>query len=388
MSLKPTILFVDDDANTIAAYRRMLRPFGAMWEISYHTDSRVACDEIRRHPTDVVVTDFEMPYMSGLELLTYLKANPATQNIPVIVATGERDRNLKRRALDAGAADLMNKPIEFEELLARLRGSLRLKACYDELNDRNERLEQRVLERTRELHQSRLEIVARLANAAEYRDEDTGRHVVRVAHFSRVIAEALKLPPDEVLSLFIAAPLHDVGKIAIPDAILKKTGKLTEEERRIMQTHCGIGGRILGNEFSQRIDWRLPVTADQTAIKEILDDPVLKTAREIALTHHERWDGTGYPAGLAGEDIPLAGRIVAMADVFDALTTARCYKPAFTLEHSLKLISESVGSHFDPQVHAAFLSRLPEIEELRSALADESPAETVLIFPSQKQATA
>lgn len=369
-----SILFVDDEPHVLDGFRRMLRPFSKQWDIQYLSDSLAACAVIRNKLVDVVVTDVNMPRLTGIELVERLQQHDETRNIPVIVVTGNLECDLKRRALDAGATDLMNKPVQQEELVARLRSSLRLKACYNELQSRNLHLEDRVQERTRQLRDSRLEIIARLGKAAEFRDTDTGRHVLRVAHYSRLIAQALSLPSHDVETIFAAAPLHDVGKIAVPDAILYKPGPLTDAERRMMQEHCRIGEKILGAEVNFWLSG-LQLQGDSTRLcQELGNDSVLETARRIAATHHEHWDGRGYPAGLAGEAIPLSGRIVALADVFDALTTTRPYKRAHSTDEALRIIADGVGSQFDPKVHEAFLSVLPQVEEMRLLLADGIPA--------------
>lgn len=331
------LLFVDDEANVLSGIRRMLRNVDADWAI--HTagsvDQAIAC--VESNDIDVVVSDFNMPERDGLELIRCLKDSDDFNDIPVIMLTGNAEADLKRRALDAGAIDLLSKPVQHEDLIARLRSVLQLRTVQKQLVENNTLLEQRVQERTQELALSRNELLWRLAYAVEARDNETGLHIARVARFTREIAITMGLPSDEVESLYAASPLHDIGKIAVPDSILHKPGMLTTEERLEIQKHCQIGWDILMH----------PTGIDGN---ESDSNPLLECAAEIALNHHEKWDGSGYPRGLSGHDIPLAGRIVAAADVLDALCTKRSYKESIPFEESLSAILEMSGTHFDPDV--------------------------------------
>jgi putative two-component system response regulator len=247
---------------------------------------------------------------------------------------------------------------------------LRLKSCQDELKAHNASLEQKVEDRTLELAHSRLDIIWRLGQVAEQRDEYTGNHVVRVGFYSRQIAEALKMSHAFQETIFLAAPLHDIGKIAVPDRILLKPGPLNDAESASMRQHCYAGARILREDALVRdayFHWR--AVDSQSAVREFTN-PILEIAASIALTHHERWDGNGYPEGLAGEAIPLESRIVAIADVYDSLTSTRPYRVAYPEERAVRIIREGAATHFDPQVHAAFLSALPEIRVMRERFAD------------------
>ncbi len=347
------ILFVDDESNVLSGIRRMLHRSGEDWDI--HTaesvDLAIAC--VHQHQFDVVVSDFNMPERDGLDLIRSLKDSEAFEDIPVIMLTGNAEADLKRRALDAGAIDLLSKPVHQEDLIARLRSVLQLRSCQQELVKSNALLEQRVADRTNELERSRNELLWRLAYAVEARDDETGAHIARVARFTRVIASAIGLPADVVTSLYLASPLHDIGKIAIPDSILHKPDGLTDEERLEVQKHCRIGWDILMR----------PAIVEGSASDS---NPLLECAAEIALNHHEKWDGSGYPEGLSGEEIPLAGRIVAAADVLDALCTKRSYKESIPFDDSFKTIQGMSGSHFDPEVVRACTACIDQLKTIAS----------------------
>jgi putative two-component system response regulator len=274
-----------------------------------------------------------MPYLDGFEVMNQLRARvPLGIFLPILVLTADITPETKRKALDEGATDFLTKPFDQTEVVLRIRNLLRTRVLHLQLQDQNHLLEQKVRERTIELEETQIEILERLALAAEYRDDDTGEHTKRVGQMSAQIAQALGLSNAEVELIRRAAPLHDVGKIAIPDSILLKPGKLTPEEFELMKTHTTVGAKMLsGGRF-----------------------PLLQRAEEIALTHHERWDGTGY-AGLKGESIPIAGRIVAVADVFDALTSARPYKEAWPRAKAIEEVQRQSGRQFDQSVVEAFL---------------------------------
>lgn len=368
---KSVIVFIDDESAVLDGYRRMLRRYASAWEMVFQTDSRETLKTIRQTPPDVIVTDLMMPYVSGLQLVEDLQRDDSTKSIPIIVVTGGQEHDMRRRALDLGATDLLRKPVDYEDLVARIRNSLRLKAAHDELCQKNDELERRVRERTYQLRRSRREIIARLSKAAEYRDTDTGQHVLRVGHYSRLIALQMGLPDEQVEAIYVAAPLHDVGKIAIPDAILRKPGPLTDDERRVMQSHCSVGVQILEFDLDSFL---MDYFDTEKVVNRGIDssiDLVSKTASEIVSSHHEFWNGKGYPLGLSGTDIPISARIVSVADVFDALTTVRPYKPAFSVEYSIDVMRRNAGTQFDPDVFQAFLKVLPEILRLRKLLADE-----------------
>jgi len=368
--LKKQLLFVDDEQLVLDALRRAMHSQRLVWEGTYLNDPLAAWERLQEGGFDAVVADVKMPGMSGLDLLDRIQATPQTSEIPVVLLSGVSDRDLKRRALDLGAADLLSKPIEAEDLLARLRNVLRLKSYQDELKASNRRLEQAVQQRTEELFHSRLDIIWRLGKAAEHRDQETGNHVVRVGCISRVVAEVIGLDRHFVEPLFLAAPLHDIGKIGIPDAILLKRGALSPDEWAVMKQHCHIGARILGEDSHIRSAFLQWYGASALAAGRAFENPFLEMAAAIALTHHEKWDGSGYPQELSGEEIPLEARIVAIADVFDALTSWRPYKDARPEHEALQIIADAEHSHFDPAVYAAFLQALPEIRAIRRQFAD------------------
>lgn len=370
------VLFIDDERPVLNAYARILRHRGCEWDLVLTESATDALQIVHSQSIDVVISDVDMPVMTGLDLLSKLQLDPATRDIPFIVVTGRGETGLKTRALDMGAVDLLLKPVDSNELLARVNSALRLKVCSDELKEQKELLDQQVLERTQELLDSRLEIIWRLAKAAECRDDDTGNHVLRVGTYSRLIADAMGLAPQHCEILQIAATLHDIGKIGVPDAVLRKPGKLDEHEWRTMQQHCEIGWSILAETGPSPLcltagvyDWN---PTDRHC------NPLLQTAADIALSHHERWDGQGYPHGLAQERIPLEARIVAIADVYDALRSHRPYKSAYTEEHSLSILKRAGGQHFDPDVLLAFLSALDDVREAEYEYSRyESQQETV-----------
>jgi response regulator RpfG family c-di-GMP phosphodiesterase len=303
------------------------------------TESARALPLCAEHDPDIVLLDLQMPPPDGFEILNRLQAQTtAIERLPILVLTADPSPEARRRALSMGASDFLNKPLDTTETVLRIRNLLLTRLLQRELRRQNASLEQRVRARTRQLEEAHLEIIERLAIAAEYRDDETGEHTKRVGHTAGLIAQKLGLAQELVERIRRAAPLHDVGKLGISDEILLKPGKLTPEEFDTMKLHTRIGTEILARSRSR----------------------LLKLSEEIALTHHEHWDGSGYPAGLAGESIPLSGRIVAVADVFDALTNTRPYKDAWPRERALAEIKKLSGKYFDPNVVEALL----ELEEL------------------------
>lgn len=355
MNDKPAkILVVDDEPINRKVMEALLKPLGHQVKVA--ENGLQALEMVEEDPPDLVLLDVMMPGMDGFEVLAQLKGQDQTRHIPVVMVTALRDVEDRVRALDAGADDFLTKPVEKAELRARVRNLLKVKAYHDSQVEYQRRLEAEVAQRTRELRRAlqkvrtaSLDSVVRLSRAAEYRDEDTGAHIMRMSRYSAAIARQMGLGERVSEYILYAAPMHDVGKIGIPDHILLKPGPLTAEEWEIMKTHTVIGARILSGSTTG----------------------FLRLGEVVALTHHERWDGTGYPQGLKGKEIPLAGRIVAIADVFDALLSRRPYKEPFPLDKSLAIIREGRGKHFDPAVVDAFEAVLDEILDIRARYQDE-----------------
>ncbi|SUI58617.1 response regulator [Shewanella morhuae] len=330
---KATVLIVDDTPENIDILVGILSDD---YKIKVAIDGPRALALVAKSRPDLILLDVMMPGMNGYEVCKLLKQDPLTSHIPVIFVTALSEVADETQGFALGAVDYITKPVSAPVVKARVKTHL---ALYDQ----KRLLEQQVKIRTQELEATRFEIIRRLGRAAEYKDNETGLHVVRMSHYARLLAIKLGLPDTFCDLIFNAAPMHDIGKIGTPDAVLKKPGKLNAEEWAIMQQHAVIGAEIIGEH----------------------DDPLLKMARRIALTHHEKWDGSGYPCGLAGENIPLEGRIVAVADVFDALTSQRPYKPAWTIEATMELFESEAGKHFDPKLVAEFKQILPQVIEIR-----------------------
>lgn len=322
------ILIVDDQQANITLLARLLDVSG-FTNVSSTTDSSQALALCAELDPDLVLLDLQMPDPDGFAVMDMLRpwtTGPA--RLPILVLTADSTSEAKRRALVAGASDFLSKPFDTTEAVLRIKNLLMTRLLQLELRDQNKLLEQRVRDRTRELDEARIEVVERLALTAEYRDDTTGEHCQRVGQLSALLAQKLGLPDADVELIRRAAMLHDVGKVGLSDAILLKEGALTPEEREVVKLHVAIGAEILGRSRSR----------------------LLQMAEEIALTHHERWDGTGYLSGSKGEDIPIVGRIVAVADAFDALTSRRPYKKASSSEDALAEMRKHSGRQFDPAV--------------------------------------
>jgi putative two-component system response regulator len=325
------ILIVDDEHANIDILRRVLARAG-FTNVESTTDSRQAAARYLERRHDLILLDLHMPHLDGLEVMDQLNEIASASFLPILILSGDLTPEARRDALSRGAKDFVNKPFQQDELLLRIRTLLETRLLYVQIQNQNARLEATVRERTRELVEAQIEIIERLAVAAEYRDDNTGQHTQRVGQMSALLARQLGLPDSQVSLIARAAPLHDVGKIGVPDTILMKMGKLTPAEFEVVKLHTIIGARILsGGKF-----------------------PLLRLAEEIAFSHHERWDGAGY-AGMRGTDVPLAGRIVAVADVFDALTQQRPYKPAWPVAEAIAEIDRQRERQFDPAVVDAFL---------------------------------
>jgi putative two-component system response regulator len=363
------ILIVDDESLNIDVVQGYLEMDG--YENVQSTENSIqALPLIGTFRPDLVLLDIHMPDIGGLEILKAIRADERISAIPVVILTASSTSETKLEALECGATDLLAKPVHQAELMARIRNVLTVKAYQDRLCSYSEELEAAVRERTADLEASRLEVIQCLARAAEFRDDDTGQHILRVGRYARIIGEELGLTRAALDILEPAAQLHDVGKIGIPDAILLKPGKLTPEEYEVMQKHYGFGKKIV--DCLPDHEARLVRTHTELGAKivDVGQSPILKMAKRIAMTHHERWDGTGYPLGLAREDIPLEGRITAVADVFDALSSRRAYKPALPLEKCFQILVEGRGTHFDPTVVDAFFARREQIIQVQIDLAD------------------
>ncbi len=323
---RPKLLLVDDEPTNLQVLRQVLQDD---YRLFFAKDGDKALELAARECPDLILLDVMMPGMTGYEVCSRLKQSEATAAIPVIFVTALVDVDDEARGFEVGAVDYITKPISPPIVRARVRTHLSLV-------------------RVDELKATRLQIVQRLGLAAEYKDNETGLHVIRMSHYSRVLALAAGFSEQAADDLLNAAPMHDVGKIGIPDAILQKNGKLDDAEWQVMRSHAQIGADIIGEHPSG----------------------LLQMARSIALTHHEKWDGTGYPNGLKGEDIPLTGRIVAIADVFDALTSVRPYKAAWSVEEALELLRRESGKHFDPQLVELFLGCMPEVLAIKARWAE------------------
>ncbi|MFT5285347.1 MAG: putative two-component system response regulator [Planctomycetota bacterium] len=365
---KHKILFVDDETKILDGLRRILRAETKHWEMTFVDGVDKALEVLAEVDHDAVVSDFNMPVRDGLDLLRTIRSNPDTTDIPVVILTGNGEPEIKRRALDDGATDLLNKPVDRGDLIARLRSVLRLKDYMDQIKNHGKLLEQRVRERTAELEYSRAEVIWRLGKAGEFRDSDTGFHVIRVGLFAQQLARQLKLQEAHIREIFLSAPLHDIGKIGIPDRILLKPGKLTEEEWVVMRSHATIGGQILrarpmAMEHSRTLN-------ELANLDQVTGNAFAEVGAVIAENHHERWDGTGYPLGRQGTDIPISARITSVADVYDALSSKRPYKEAFEEEKVLATMRAQSGKQFDPEVLAAFEDSLPIIRDIQNNFKD------------------
>lgn len=323
---RPRLLLVDDEPTNLQVLRHVLQ---ADYRLLFATDGARALQVAREQQPQLILLDIMMPGMDGYAVCRALKADPATAGIPVIFVTALNDSQDETAGFDVGGVDYLTKPVSPPVVRARVRTHLSLV-------------------RMDELRETRLQIVQRLGRAAEYKDNETGLHVIRMSHFSQLLALAAGCSPAWAEDLLNAAPMHDVGKIGIPDAVLRKPGPLDADEWATMRRHPEIGAEIIGEYPSG----------------------VLQLAREIALAHHEKWDGSGYPRGLAGEAIPLSARIVAIADVFDALTTRRPYKEPWPVQDALDHIAAQAGKHFDPALVALFAPLLPQLLEIRARWAE------------------
>lgn len=350
----PRILIADDNKQILEALADVL--MAQNYEIVRATDGNEAMKKIVSDEPDVIILDINMPEMTGLEVLSRIKLDKKLEHIPVIIITGQDDITMRVEALKLGADDLLLKPPLMAELKARVKTLVKVKAYNDYMKKTRNLLEAEVHKRIEELstiHEklrtASLDTIFLLSRASEYKDKDTSEHIQRMSHYTAALARETGFSPERAEVLLYSSSMHDIGKMGIPDRILLKPGKLTDDEWELMKQHTTIGAGILDSP----------------------NNDFIRTGKIIALTHHEKWDGTGYPQGLKGEAIPVEGRISAIADVYDALTTKRPYKEAFDNETAFSIIVKDSGSHFDPELIESFLNIKEEILQIQKTFGNE-----------------
>ena len=358
---KARLLIIDDSASEVLLLETILEDAGYNDIVSIH-DPRRALATFRAYQPDLILLDLHMPHMSGLDVMDVLQEEIGSKYVPILVLTADISSEARVRTLSMGAKDFLTKPFDPIEVTLRIKNLLQTRALYKELSAQNEILEQKVSARTIELETAKIEILERLALAAELRDDETGVHTQRVGRMCALLAQALGFPEEEIELIRRASPLHDIGKIATPDSILLKPGKLSPEEWKVMKRHTEVGARLLSNSIAT----------------------TLQLAQAIALTHHERWDGSGY-SGLKGVDIPLCGRIVAITDVFDALTHRRPYKEAWPVDRAIDEIASQGGRQFEPRLVDAFLEVSESVDLLDP---DELPNHAVVNISTARSVVA
>jgi putative two-component system response regulator len=341
------IVIVDDNAVNLMLMAALARAATAM-EPQRFDDPVAALAWCREHGADLIVVDYMMPGMDGHQFIEAVRATPHLADVPVVMVTATGQSAVRRKALEIGATDFLTKPVDSTEIKLRLRNLMQLRQAQNQLRDHAAHLADEVRAATEAIVLRERDLIMRLSRAAEFRDPETGGHIQRMAHYAASIARHLGMPEDYAQALLTAAPMHDVGKVGTPDHILLKSGRLTETELVEMHRHAEIGGRILADTGS----------------------PLLQLACEIAETHHEKYDGSGYPRGLKGDEIPLGGRIVAVADVFDALNSTRPYKRAWSVEASRAYVEHGSGSHFDPRCVQAFVAGWDDVLAIRARFPD------------------
>ncbi len=349
MPVAHQVLIIDDTEINLILFAALVKK---LEDCVPHTFSQAqdALTWLVNNDPDLIIVDYMMPGIDGLEFMRLLREIPGRDAVPVVMITANDQKQLRYRALDLGANDFLTKPIDKVEFLARTRNMLLVSDARRQLTDRATWLADEVRKATAEIVARERETVFRLCKAAEYRDPETGAHILRMAHYSQLIARGLGLALEDQELLLEAAPMHDIGKVGIADKILLKPGRLDAEEFEVMKMHAVYGYELLKGSSSK----------------------VLQAGAEIALGHHEKFDGTGYPAGIRGADIPLFSRIVAVADVFDALTSERPYKEAWTLEAAVDFLLAGSGKHFDPQCVQAFLDAWEDVMEIRNRYREEA----------------
>ena len=354
---KTTVLAVDDEELNLVLLESMLTPLG--YNVLRAKSGEEALDIVESNPPDIILLDVMMPGINGFEVVSKIKSNKLTMTIPIVMVTGLKDVEYRVKALEAGADDFLTKPLDKTELRARVRSLEKLKSYNDYMLNYQKELEKEVDKRTKELQDafnkiklSSLDTIYRLSKSAVYKDEGTGYHIKRISLYAASVGKKIGLEAKEVEALLYASPMHDIGKIGIPDRILLKPGKLDPDEWEIMKTHTKIGAKIL----------------------EDSDAEFIRLAESIALSHHEKWDGSGYPNGIKGKNIPLAARITTLVDIFDALTTSRPYKEAFSLEKSFDIIRSYNGTFLDPSLVETFFEIEEEILTIKEEYKDNNEA--------------
>ena len=340
------ILIVDDQPANVTLIEKMLDIDGYINVISTTDPTQVEGIYLEQN-SDLILLDLNMPEMDGYQVLNKVREVDPDYP-PIIVLTAQSDRESRIKALDLGARDFLAKPFDRIELMTRIRNMLEVRIMTTAMKNQNKILDGMVKERTKELNDTRLEVIHRLGRAAEYRDDMTGFHIIRMSRYSQLLGLAVGMDETEAETLLNASPMHDIGKIGIPDYVLLKPGKLDPDEWKIMKTHVDIGVEILAGS----------------------DSVLMNMAAEVAQNHHEKWDGSGYPCGLVGEEIPITGRVVAVADVFDALTTERPYKKAWPIEEAVEFLREQKGKHFEPKLVELFIEILPDILNIREQYSE------------------
>ena len=343
------IMIVDDQSVSRLILQRIVSSIEPSAEVLVYARGEEALSDVSEYPPDLVLTDYRMSGMDGIALTCALRAIPSCQDVPIVVITAVQDNEVRYQALEMGATDFLRKPIDPIECRVRCRNLLKMREQQHVVIDRAQLLETKIQEATRDIQMREQDALWTLARAAEYRDEETGNHIIRMSKYSRLIAEGLGLPKDECDDIEMAAPMHDIGKIGIPDAVLLKRGAHTADEQAVMRQHTLIGHDILKDSASK----------------------YLRLGALIALGHHERYDGGGYPKGLKGEEIPLVARIVAVADVFDALTSVRPYKDAWPMERAFNYVREALGTQLDPLCGDSFLRQIESVAYVCEQFRDD-----------------